>query len=509
VTANAADNVGVVGVQFKLDGADLGAEDTTAPYSIPWDTTAAANGSHAVTATARDAAGNATTSASVTAIVDNSAPTVSLTAPAAGVTVAGAITVSAAAADNLAVAGVQFFVDGAPLGAEDVTAPFEAAWNTMAASDGSHALTATARDAVGNTTTSASVTVAVDNTAPAISVTAPASGATVSASIAVTAAATDNVSVAGVQFFLDGAPLGGEDTSVPHEIIWDTTVAADGAHSLTAVARDGAGNTAAAAAVTVTVSNAPTVTRVEDNGGAITLTPAGAWLEGYTGGFGWSGGTAALGFSAGQRATLSFSGTEVRWIGFRGPQTGIATVHLDGALVATIDPYHATDVVQSVLYTATGLANGPHTLAIEVTRTKNELSSDYFVVVDAFDVTSPGGGPPADTTPPTVSITTPSGGTTVSATVTVTAGASDNVSVAGVTFFVDGVQLGAEDTAAPYQAGWNTMTAANGAHTLTAVARDGGGNTTSSAAVTVTVSNAITPPASVATRFEDTDLAIT
>src|SRR6267378_4381982 len=41
VSASASDNVGVVGVQFKLDGANLGAEDTTAPHSISWDTTGA------------------------------------------------------------------------------------------------------------------------------------------------------------------------------------------------------------------------------------------------------------------------------------------------------------------------------------------------------------------------------------------------------------------------------------------------------------------------------------
>jgi len=41
VTATAADNVGVVGVQFKVDGVNLGAEDTTSPYSFTWDTTAA------------------------------------------------------------------------------------------------------------------------------------------------------------------------------------------------------------------------------------------------------------------------------------------------------------------------------------------------------------------------------------------------------------------------------------------------------------------------------------
>ena len=43
VTANAADDVGVAGVQFKLDGQNLGAEDTAAPYSTSWDTATASN----------------------------------------------------------------------------------------------------------------------------------------------------------------------------------------------------------------------------------------------------------------------------------------------------------------------------------------------------------------------------------------------------------------------------------------------------------------------------------
>jgi hypothetical protein len=88
-----------------------------------------------------------------------------------------------------------------------------------------------------------------------------------------------------------------------------------------------------------------------------------------------------------------------------------------------------------------------------------------------------------------VSVTSPAGGSTVSGTVSVAAGASDNVGVAGVQFLLDGANLGAEDTTAPYSVSWNTATAANGAHTLTARARDAAGNVTTSSAVTVTVSN--------------------
>jgi hypothetical protein len=101
---------------------------------------------------------------------------------------------------------------------------------------------------------------------------------------------------------------------------------------------------------------------------------------------------------------------------------------------------------------------------------------------------------PVDTLPPTVSITAPANSATVSgASVTVSASASDNVGVGGVQFKLDGVNLGSEDTAAPYSTTWNTTGATNGTHTLTAVARDTYGNITTSSAVTVTVSNTPTP----------------
>jgi hypothetical protein len=72
--AVAADNVGVAGVQFLIDGAAYGSELTAAPYSIAVNTTGLANGSHTVAARARDAAGNTATSSSVTFSVSNSVP---------------------------------------------------------------------------------------------------------------------------------------------------------------------------------------------------------------------------------------------------------------------------------------------------------------------------------------------------------------------------------------------------------------------------------------------------
>jgi hypothetical protein len=100
----------------------------------------------------------------------------------------------------------------------------------------------------------------------------------------------------------------------------------------------------------------------------------------------------------------------------------------------------------------------------------------------------------ADTTPPTVSITAPAAGATISGSVTVTATASDNVAVATVQFKVDGTNAGVALTAAPYSTSLNTTNYTNGSHTLTAVATDTSGNATTSAGIAVTISNSATAP---------------
>src|SRR3989344_392821 len=97
-----------------------------------------------------------------------------------------------------------------------------------------------------------------------------------------------------------------------------------------------------------------------------------------------------------------------------------------------------------------------------------------------------------DTTKPTVSLTAPADGATVSGTVTLSANASDNVGVTGVKFKVDGANVGAEDTTSPYSLSWDTTTATNGTHNLRAVARDAAGNTRWSVVRSVTVSNTTT-----------------
>jgi hypothetical protein len=101
-----------------------------------------------------------------------------------------------------------------------------------------------------------------------------------------------------------------------------------------------------------------------------------------------------------------------------------------------------------------------------------------------------------DSTPPSVFLTAPAAGSIVSGTVSVSASATDGGGMAGVQFFLDGSALGAE-VAGPgpvYTTNWNTVSASNGSHFLTARARDTSSNFATSSAVSVTVSNGVIPP---------------
>ena len=291
---------------------------------------------------------------------DTQAPTVSLTAPVGGSTYDWntAVTVTATASDNTGIAGVQFLVDGTTLGAEDTTPPYEATYNTGTL-DAPHVLTARARDAAGNVTTAASITITVnhpDTQAPTVAIIAPADGATYdwNTAVTVTANASDNTGVAGVQFLVDGADLGAEDTTPPYQASYNTGTL-DATHVLAARARDTAGNVTTTTSVMITVDH-------------------------------------------------------------------------------------------------------------------------------------------PDAQAPTVAITAPTDGATYNwnTPLTITADASDNTGVAGVQFTVDGADLGVEDTTAPYQASYNTG-AVNATHVISARARDAAGNIAAAAPVTITVFNPNAP----------------
>jgi hypothetical protein len=117
------------------------------------------------------------------ATADTTAPVVTIQTPAPSAVVAGVVPLAATATDAKAILGVQFKVDGANLGPEDTSAPFEASWNTFLMNNGPHTITAVARDDSGNVGTSAARAVTVSNgadtTAPTFTTTPCLVGCTV------------------------------------------------------------------------------------------------------------------------------------------------------------------------------------------------------------------------------------------------------------------------------------------------------------------------------------------
>jgi hypothetical protein len=119
----------------------------------------------------------------------------------------------------------------------------------------------------------------------------------------------------------------------------------------------------------------------------------------------------------------------------------------------------------------------------------HDSSGNLITSADSSFVTSSG----VASTPPAVSLTSVVSGATLSGTVTVSASASSSVGIAGVQFQLDTANLGASLTSSPYSINWDTTTASNGAHVLTAVAQDTAGNSATSIAAAVTISNSTVP----------------
>lgn len=236
-----------------------------------------------------------------------------------------------------------------------------------------------------------------DPTPPEVEITAPSAGAAVSGTINVSAGASDDFGVAGVQFLLDGEPLGPEDTSPPYEVPWDARNVADGTHDLAARARDTVGNPAMSGTVTVTVANgsvlARSTKRLEESGAV--LAPPGMWAEADSARFGvvLSGGRAVHSSTAGARATFTFKGKGVRWVGFPCERCGVAELFIDGARVATVDTFSPDRPASSrVMYTSPRLTMATHSLTIEVTGTANTASCGSLVAVDAIEALQDGAG---------------------------------------------------------------------------------------------------------------------
>jgi hypothetical protein len=465
VAASASDDNGVTQVQFAVDGNTIGTDTNGADgWSVQWNTAAVPDGNHSLTAIATDTGGRATTSASRSVSVDNvdELPSVQMTAPAEAATVAGTIAVGASASDDKGVTQVRFSVDGTTIATDANGADgWSVQWDTTAVADGDHGLTATATDTAGQTRTSAARAVSVDNVdqSPTVELTEPAESATVAGTIPVRATASDDKGITQVRFSVDGNTIGTDtNASDGWSVQWNTGTVADGAHQLTATATDTGGRTATDShSVTVdsTFSFPPSVTVTEPAESATV------------------GGTVVV------RATASddVGVTEVRF-------------SVDGTAIGT-----DTDGADgwSVSWDTGTVSEGEHTVTARATDTQAKTAEDSSQVR-------------VDNTAPTVAVTSPAEGASVSATIAVTASAADAGSVASVRFLVGGTLIGTDTTGADgWSVTWDTTAASNGSHSITAVARDGAGNERTSAAVQFLIDNPMVLSRPISAGADDAD----
>ena len=155
VSLNASDDTAVTRVELFVDGTLVGT-DSTAPYSISWDSSGHANGAAELLAYAYDAENNRGTSQSVSVSVDNqvvedtSPPAVFILSPSATTAVSGTVNIEMFAEDNVSIALVKCYVDGVLKGTTTADT-LSCSWNTRKATVGLHTIRAYAEDTAGLT----------------------------------------------------------------------------------------------------------------------------------------------------------------------------------------------------------------------------------------------------------------------------------------------------------------------------------------------------------------------
>jgi RHS repeat-associated protein len=408
--------------------------------SVAIPVTAASSGSATITASANGGQASAVVNV-------NALPTVSITSPGNGAlfNAPATIAVGANATDaDGTVTKVEFF-DGGTLIGTATSAPYTATLSNVAA--GTHALSAKATDNLGATTTSSTVSVTVD-APPVVSLTAPAGGTVYAApaTVALSANATIQVGTVARVDFYQGTTLIGTATSAPYNLSW-TNVAA-GNYSLTAIATNDAGGTTTSAPVAITVDAPPTISLDSPAGGAV-----------YA-----SGSTILL------SATAADTVGTVTKVDFYQGSTFIGT--------ATSAPY---------TFSWASVVAGAYSLTAVATNDVGQTGTSAAVSIVVA-------------TPPTIALTSPSGGATfhAPATISLAADASDAFGNVTKVDFYQGSSLIGTATSAPFAFSWTNVAA--GSYSLTAVATNDAGQTSTSAAVAITVN-----PATLTLYFIDVD----
>ncbi|MBV5338845.1 MAG: fibronectin type III domain-containing protein, partial [Deltaproteobacteria bacterium] len=204
--------------------------------------------------TAYNTSGLESTFSNVLPVAEQLSPTVAITSPADSANVSGVVSLNVTASDNVGVTKVEFYVNGV-LKASETGATYFYSWDTASVAPGAYTLMAKAYDAAGNVSQSSrSVTVVNDLVPPTVALTSPANNVTVSGTVTISSSASDNVGVARVEFYSNGALLYASNAP-PYSFSWDTRSVENGSYEIIAKAYDNATNTAQSSSATVLVSN--------------------------------------------------------------------------------------------------------------------------------------------------------------------------------------------------------------------------------------------------------------
>ena len=508
VQATATDNVGVVGVQFKVDGMNLGGEITSAPYSVLWDTTTVADGPHTLTAEARDAANNVGMASMLVVTVRNAPPS---TTPRYIELNGGNDHVQVADADSLSfgngtadrpltietwfrpdtMTGKQnlvskwwegsvreyrlYAVPGAiRLDLRDGSAgvTVSAITNNQAALAGGWHHLAVTYDGRGGATAANGITFYIDGVA------VPTSERNNSAAYVAmenwTAPLELGCEIAGFQPFNGG---------LDEVRLWNVVRTQSEVQAAMLVDLTGT-EPGLAAYWRFNEGTGTTVADDSPNNHTATLFNTVAWMDG--GPLATSGGDVTPPDITG--VTTSNLTTSSVTIGFATNEVATGRVSYTGASCPCADVYSAGTGTAHVVVLTGLTADTTYQYQVKATDGAGNLRVGSTL---SFRTLAPAG----DTTPPVVGITNPAAGN-VAGSLQIQATATDNVGVVGVQFKVDGVNLGSEIATAPYGVAWDTTTVADGPHTLTVVARDVANNS-GTTSVVVTVRN--TPPSTTPT----------
>jgi len=438
------------------------------------------NTSNDVTDTTLQISGNTVTVLSQT-MPATSPPVISVTSPASGSNVSGTVTLQATASATppATISSVQFLLDGQPLGGPVTTPPYTFSWTVGSTSLGSHNISARATDSNGVAGTSQAVPVTVVSGNPTgfavdQSVNVTGSG-TVTTAPFTTAGSADTL-VAFVSS--DGAGSGGQTATVSGAgLTWSLVKRAN--------TRPGDAEIWTATA-SAPLSNATVTAKLGQAGFSAQLT-----VLAFTGSAGIGASASAAAASGAPAVTLTTTGAGSLSYAV-GNDYDSATPRTLGSGQAPVSQWVNTNTGDTFWVQGTSSPSAASGQPVTLNDTAPTADQWNFAAVEVL-AGSPPPPPPPDTTPPAVSIINPTPGQTVSGTTPIAANASDNVAVASVQFFLDGSPLGNPVTAAPYAVNWDTTTAANGSHTLSARATDTSGNVGTSANVVVTVQNPAPP----------------